>query len=80
MMNWYRLTQAERYEATEKARKAIDHGCDGPITPFVLIARACDVASRGDCHAHAVADALHEALESRRWLRDDDDAFERTGS
>ena len=39
------------------ARHAISHNCDGPITPFVLISRACEM--RSVSHETAAA-ALYE--------------------
>jgi len=62
------------------AREKIDHGCDGPITPFVLIARACDLASGSERERSAVANALHGALVSYGWLSDGDDDKIVTGS
>ena len=33
------------------ARDAINHGCDGPITPFVLICRAMELAKGAAIHS-----------------------------
>ena len=47
------------------ARHAISHNCDGPITPFVLISRACEM--RSVSHETAAA-ALYEELRAWGWL------------
>jgi len=65
-------------------RQALSHECDGPITPFVLICRAMEVAyneglgNAEDCRVHPVPDnvanALHEELSARGWIVPDEDA------
>lgn len=61
------------------ARDAIDHGCDGPITPFVLMVRAAEYSARNPARAEAAANALYEALTEFGWLSDPD-ALVETGS
>jgi hypothetical protein len=53
-----------------KFRAQIDHGCDGPITSFVLIARACFLANRAknETEVTAIANALSDALSDYGWL------------
>ena len=74
-----------------QARLEITHRCDGPITPFVLISRACRLATYGrpvqgmnPTHdagwAAVVAEALYAELAEYGWLTDDDSAVEPTGS
>jgi hypothetical protein len=46
----------------ENAKAIITHGCDGPVTPFVLVSRAVKIGTE------AAANALFEELEARRWL------------
>lgn len=64
----------------EKIRLEIAHGCDGPITPFVLIERAMRLADKRELGYAVIANALYEELVSRGWLVDDEDAIEETGS
>jgi len=45
------------------AEEEIEHLCDGPLTPFVLIGRATDLAAKGEHSADAVANALHTCLQ-----------------
>lgn len=59
----------------ERALRDIEHRCDGPLTPFVLISRACRLAASGEHEPCNVADALYAALSERGWLRDDDSAM-----
>lgn len=70
------------YSEIEKKRAEIAHRCDGPITPFVLIARA--IGAAGTCKtndsADVTANALYEELVERGWLKDGDDCIEITGS
>ena len=71
-------------------RQALSHGCDGPITPFVLICRAMDLAKlegveegRGGRLSKAPDDfsnALYEELAARGWIVDSEDAIEETDS
>jgi hypothetical protein len=55
-----------------RAKHDIDHGCDGPITSFVLIFRATELARSGKYDAETVANALAEALNDYHWLIDDE--------
>lgn len=69
MVNWYRLPTDEMDRQIRDARKLIDHNCDGPITAFVLIARA---TRRDDerLHPEAYANALHDAMLEYGYLSD----------
>jgi hypothetical protein len=49
-------------DAIAVARSAIWHGTDGPLTPFVVMARACRYAAETGQH-QAAANALAEALD-----------------
>src|SRR5688572_3642365 len=37
------------------ARRHLEHSCDGPLTPFVLMSRACQYAARRPYAAEAAA-------------------------
>lgn len=74
------LTDTEQKIAHQKNADTIDHGCDGPITPFVLIMRAIELAQSGKVPASIVGNALHEKLTEYGWLSDDPDAIVETGS
>jgi hypothetical protein len=76
VMEYVQRTPQESPEA--RLRSEIAHRCDGPITPFVLIARACDGAAAKPSDATALANALYEELCDRGWLVRD--AIEETGS
>jgi hypothetical protein len=54
----------------EHAKSAIGHGCDGPITPFVLISRATEIVSKG-CDPVIAANALYEYLVAYEYLTDE---------
>ncbi len=63
---------AAEFEAEEKAimriinaRAELSHTTDGPITRFVLIARACELAAKGEVAHDVVANALYEELAER---------------
>jgi hypothetical protein len=58
---------------------ALDHGCDGPVTKFVLISRAIDEASKYPERKAELADELFELLVYYGWMTLDDDCVE-TGS
>jgi len=64
------------------AREELSHGCDGPLTPFVLMSRATDLVARGKASADVAANALCEELESFGWVADPNaiDAASVTGS
>lgn len=53
--------------AIERARGELTHGCDGPVTAFVLMCRATEYAHRTGEHA-AAANALDEALREFGYL------------
>ena len=47
-----------------EARKLLERSDDGPITSFVLCARACRLSAGGKHDPEAVANALFEALDA----------------
>lgn len=61
-----------------QVRNHISHLCDGPITPFVLIRRACQLVEDKKYDATTVANALDDELTDRSWLLRD--IIEITGS
>jgi len=64
----------------EEVQAAIEHGCDGPLTPFVLISRAMLVVQQQRARAPMAADALYSALHERGWVTDSDTLGECFGS
>lgn len=48
----------------------LDHLTDGPLTPFVLMSRACHFAAQYPQRAEEVANALHTALTEHGWVRE----------
>ncbi len=52
-------------------KEQLNHGCDGPITPFVLISRACLFAqeTKDPVKAMDIANALNELLTEYGWLK-----------
>jgi hypothetical protein len=44
--------------------------CDGPVTPFQVISRACRIAATGRESSITVAGACLRALEECGWLVD----------
>jgi len=55
------------------ARHAISHNGDGPLTPFVLIARAFEMR---DVSPEVASNALYEELRARGWLWTEQDRDE----
>jgi hypothetical protein len=51
------------------AQHELEHGSDGPITSFVLIARATRLAASGKFGASEVANALAQALEEYGYTK-----------
>ena len=43
-------------------KNAISHICDGPVTDYVMIARAVRLAAEGKHDADTIAEALYELL------------------
>lgn len=54
----------------EMVRQEISHGCDGPLTFFVLMMRAMALVEQGKAQAEPAAEALAAELEERGMLRD----------
>lgn len=64
-----------------RAKREIDHGCDGPLTAFVLISRAARLAERRKYDSEAIANALLESLTEYGWIfRNCDEETIETGS
>lgn len=57
----------DKMAAIEALAKDINHGTDGPVTPFVLIARACEAVSKGADDTVA-ANALYHAMTERGFI------------
>ena len=51
-----------------KAVGMIDHVCDGPMTAFVAISRACDLVASGEIRPEAAANALDTVLRAYGWI------------
>jgi hypothetical protein len=72
------------------AREEIAHRGDGPLTPFVLICRACRLAAEGSRPGQngrseptldeIAAEALHDELVAHGWVSTSEDAKIVTGS
>lgn len=58
-------------QAVEKATRDLEHGCDGPVTCFVVIGRALRLAEAKTHHVDILSEALHDVLTVRGWLQDD---------
>ena len=52
-------------------KRAIDHKQDGPITCFVLISRAMDLAKTGLYSVEVCSNGLHECLDEYGFLGPD---------
>lgn len=60
----------------------LTHGCDGPLTPFVIITRAIELArsSKGaSLSSDDIANGLYEAMVQCDWVETSCDAMA-TGS
>lgn len=55
--------------AIELAKKELNHCCDGPITAFVLIGRATELAKT--VHSEVVANALYELLNEYGFMKEE---------
>ncbi len=68
------IMHAIEYLSVNQVKDKLNHGCDGPITPFVLISRAIQLAAENDGEAFAyaenIANALDELLTEYGWLKD----------
>ena len=51
-----------------KAKRVLAHRCDGPITAFVLIHRACELSATNQFVPSVVANALDELLVECGYL------------
>lgn len=49
----------------------VTHGCDGPITVFVIMARATRLAARGSVKPEIVAEAMLYALRDFGYLSEE---------
>jgi len=52
----------ENEEDIQRVKNEISHLCDGPVTAFVLMSRACKLAEKGTFDSEVVANGLHAAL------------------
>lgn len=50
------------------AMSELMHGCDGPLTDFVIISRGCELLEKGKFSAEIVANAITEALQELGFL------------
>ncbi len=57
----------------------LTHGCDGPITDFVIISRGCELLGAGQFNPTIVANAIAEALQEYGFLAKDNPVYS-TGS
>ncbi len=59
-------------DSVDKAKRLLNHGTDGPITPFVLITRANILSFTSDYTEEItfIANALDELLTEYGWLKD----------
>lgn len=48
---------------TNKAKQKMAHGCDGPITDFVVISRGCELLANGEFGSKEIANAIAETLQ-----------------
>ena len=55
-------------ECIEKAKSELTHGCDGPITDFVIISRGCFLLEKGKFSADIVSNAIAEALQEYGFM------------
>ena len=46
----------------------ITHLNDGPLTPFVVINRACDALKNGVCSVETASNAIYEVFEDYGWF------------
>lgn len=53
-----------------QASCAISHNTDGPVTDFVMISRAVELAAKGVFQPDVLAEALHNELTERGFLRE----------
>lgn len=54
--------------SVSEARAQIAHTCDGPVTSFVLISRAVELAAKGTFQPDVIAEALDVELVTRHML------------
>ena len=80
MINWYLLSDTQRAILIERAQDAITNRCDGPLTAFVLISRACEYSANPEAYPEAFANALDTELTARGFLDSDAGEVEIPGS
>ena len=51
-----------------EAKRFLTHTHEGPVTPFVLCSRACELASTGRYSHETVANALWDELRAAGYL------------
>ena len=62
-----------------KAKKELTHGCDGPITDFVIISRGCFLLEKSKFNATIVSNAIAEALQEWGFMSRNNEVYP-TGS
>lgn len=66
-----------------EAKEKLLHGCDGPITDFVIISRGCHLQTTekysGKNGADIISNAIAEALQEYGYLKTDNPVYS-TGS
>lgn len=66
------MAERARFAREQKVQHELAHETDGPVTGFVLIARAARLAAKGEVDPSEVANALHGLLRERGLLNDDE--------
>lgn len=61
----------------EKVRELLSHTTDGPVTMYVLIARACELVRKGEFEKVGIYDPVAEALDAE-IIEGAFDAFKRS--
>lgn len=66
-------------KCVNSAKDELTHGCDGPITDFVIISRGCILLEKSKFNAKIVSNAIAESLQEWGFMPSDNRIFE-TGS
>lgn len=66
---FYNRTVGEQNKLRAEVRDQITHGCDGPVTDFVMMARAVEMArDNPKIPTEAIYEVLHAELKARGYL------------
>ena len=57
------LSHGACLKCIEEAKSELTHGCDGPITDFVIISRGCRLLEAGKFNSVTVSNAIAETLQ-----------------